>query len=517
MNVIPAHLLSMGRAVTVVLSVAILNSGVAAAQPLPPTPLDGAESFAVLAKTLVGNTGATTIAGDVGAGPGGTITGITPAMLAPGSGLHPGDAVAAQALHGAAVTYADLLSRACVGAPNPVLDGAALPAGVYCFTGDAVLNTTLTLTGPGPWIFKVPGALTIAPAAAVVAPPVPPNTCTGSSIFWQVGDADPATPPLPVTIGTGSAFKGTIIAQGAVALGSGASLDGRAFSLGAPGSAAGGTVSLAANAVAACSNGRALSTATPFKVTGGGGIDVPSDPAVTDPGATGSGFANYGFNGQSAGSGAAAGHLNYLNHVSSPKLHVNGPVTGLAVVALNPDGTARTARLSGTCDGFLPACTFSVLTEDNGEPGRNDRFGITVVSAGQVVEARSLRVVRNGNIQFHTASLTTTVSASTIAVGEVMRLTVRLRGDATGTPADAYVVLRLPSGQLLSWTGSGLVPGLVPIARNFVPINLDAEIVAVRVPPGTPPGVYTWLTALTRAGTLELLTPIAEQSFTITP
>ena len=142
---------------------------------------------------------------------------------------------------------------------------------------------------------------------------------------------------------------------------------------------------------------------------------------------------------------------------------------------------------------------------------------MSIVSAGQVVEARSLRVVRNGNIQFHSATLTTTVNAPTVRIGERMRLNARLRRDKTRTPADAYVVLRLPSGQLLSWTGAGLVAGLVPLARNFVPVDLDAEILALQIPAGTPPGVYTWLSALTQAGTLDLLTGISERSVTVTP
>ena len=190
--------------------------------------------------------------------------------------------------------------------------------------------------------------------------------------------------------------------------------------------------------------------------------------------------ANYGFNGQPAGAaGVATGHFNYVNHVVAGHLHINGPVTGVDVVALAPDGTPQTARLSGTCDQFLPSCTFSVLTEDNGEPAVNDRFGVTVVSAGQVVEARSLRVVRNGNIQFHSATLTTTLNAATLA---------RRADDAAGgeaaqgqdeLAADAYLVLRLPSGQLLSWTGAASCRGIVPMARNFVPVNLDLEILAL--------------------------------------
>ncbi len=486
------------------------------AQPAAPLPLYGAESFAVLAGTSVAGTGASVIAGDVGVGPGGTIVGVTPAMLTLGSALHAGDAVAAQALQAATAAYAELAGRACPAGPPVVLDGASLSPGVYCFPADATLNTTLTLAGVGPWIIKVVGALTIAPGAMVVAPLVPPATCTGSGIFWQVGDTSAATLPQAVTIGAGAAVRGNILAQGPIALGAGATLDGRAVSLGEGG--AGGSVTLASNTVTACSFGRTLPTSTAFKVTGGGSINVPDDPAVTDPDATGGGRANYGFNGQPAGaSSVATGHFNYVNHVVAGHRHITGPVTGVSVVALAPDGTPQTARLSGTCNQFLPSCTFSVLTEDHGEPAVNDRFGVTVVSAGQVVEARALRVVRNGNIQFHDATLTTTLNASALSVGQTIRLRVRLRGDGTNTPADAYVVLRLPGGQLLSWTAGGFVPGLVPIARNFVPMNLDLEVLALTIPPGTPPGVYTWMTALTEAGTLNLLTGISEQSFTIRP
>ena len=83
------------------------------AQPAAPLPLYGAESFAVLAGASVAGTGASVIGGDVGVGPGGTIVGVTPAMLTPGSALHAGDAVAAQALQAATATYTELAGRAC--------------------------------------------------------------------------------------------------------------------------------------------------------------------------------------------------------------------------------------------------------------------------------------------------------------------------------------------------------------------------------------------------------------------
>ena len=128
-----------------------------------------------------------------------------------------------------------------------------------------------------------------------------------------------------------------------------------------------------------------------------------------------------------------------------------------------------------------------------------------------------MRTVRNGNIQFHTATLTTSINTATVSAGQILRLSARLRRDRTGVRADAYVVLRLPNGQLLSWTGSGLVPGLVPLARNFVPTDFDGEILRVVVPAGTPPGTYTWMSTLTEAGTLTLISVVSELSFTVVP
>jgi len=502
------------------LLLALANLGApssASAQAVGDPSFGGAETFVVLGRDAVTNTGASTFGGDVGTDTGGIITGITDAMLAPGSARHQGDAVAAQAYDDAVAAYTALSRRTCLPVnTNPTLDGQSLASGVYCFSGDAVLNTTLTLTGTGPWIFQVDGSLIVAPGATVVAPVVAPNTCGGTRVFWQVGDDNPATAVTPATIGAGATFVGNVLALGDVTFGSAARLDGRAFSLGAPVGTGGGTVTTSANLLAACSNGQPLPMHPAFKVTGGGSINVPDNPANTDPDATGDGRANYGFNGRPGAAGApATGNFNYVNHVVAPNFHINGPVTDVAVVALNPDGTPKTARLSGTCNGFLPACTFSILTEDNGEPAVNDRFGITIVSNGQVVEARSLRLVRNGNIQFHSATLTTTVNAPTVRAGQTMRLSARLRRDRTAASADAYVVLQAPGGQIFSWTQAGLVPGLVPLVRNFVPVDFEGELLQLRVPAGTPPGLYKWISALTEAGTLNLLTGLSERSVTI--
>jgi hypothetical protein len=117
---------------------------------------------------------------------------------------------------------------------------------------------------------------------------------------------------------------------------------------------------------------------------------------VPDPASKGR--ATFGFNAKGNEDGTASGHFNYLNHVTG--LHVNGPVDSVVVIARNPDASPKTVRFSGTCDGNLPACSFSVTVEDNGEPGRRiDEFGVLVT--GGLSEFRSQRVISRGNIQLH--------------------------------------------------------------------------------------------------------------------
>ena len=124
-------------------------------------------------------------------------------------------------------------------------------------------------------------------------------------------------------------------------------------------------------------------------------------------------------------------------------------VTDVEVVTINPDGSPKMVRFSGTCkDGS--SCTFSVTVEDNGEPSVDDRFGITIVGSS-ADETTSDRVVRNGNIQFH-LSLTTTLNARSFSPGEVMAVSVSLTPGLAPPRVDAYLVLQLPDGQFVSWT-----------------------------------------------------------------
>jgi len=511
----------------------------AAAQPVS---LGSAESFAVLGRTSVSNTGATAVTGDVGVSVGGAVTGFPPGTVDEDSSIHEGDAVAVQALQGAAAAFDEIEARTCPAANTLTgqdLGGKSLAPGVYCFRGNAPLTGTLTLTGAGPWTFQIGGLLTVADAARVVAADVT-TTCKGSSVNWQVRGAT-------ATIGAGAAFIGNILAQNDVTLGAAASVDGRVVALD-------GDVTLATNQIAACSNGGAFPPHAPIKVTGGGQLSVP-DPDTADHRRGGRGRSTFAFVAiPGTGDAEARGRFVYLNHSNRShmsifrRMHVFGRVRNIDVVAVTDTGAPKTVRFDGTC-ATRPECTFSVLVEDNGEGHRDDdddfdddddgdddaqgtsasndhrnrprdRFGVVIVANGRVVESRSLRPIARGNIQFHRPRgtvLSTDTNDVEFGTGNVMEVTASIDPGAASSPADAYVVLELPNGQLMSWTGSALVPGLVPIARGFVPFPFQGVVAQLPIPPGAPAGRYTWLSALTESGTLNLMTPISETVFTITP
>ncbi len=341
--------------------------------------LGAAQSFAVLGAATVTNTGMTIITGDLGVSPGTAITGFPPGVVIGGQ-MHAGDAVAAQAHSDAVIAYNALAAQACDFNYSDVqeLGGLTLTPGVHCFPSSAQLTGTLTLVGGGPFIFKIGSTLTTASNSSVVVIDGG-QTCNGSDVFWAVGSS--------ATLGTATQFAGNTLALISITLTTGANVSGSALALT-------GAVTMDTNDVSVCTGpGGRFPPAGGIKVTGGGQIPVP-DPDSADPTAGGTGSASFGFNARPDEQG---GHFNYVNHVTG--LHVNGPVSDIQVIAINPDGSPKTVRFSGDCGGSGPACSFSVIVEDHGEPGRNDQLGITVT--GALSEVRSRRIISRGNIQFH--------------------------------------------------------------------------------------------------------------------
>ena len=83
-------------------------------------------------------------------------------------------------------TFDDLESLACTAnLSGQNLGGQNLTPGVYCFNADATLSgAPLTLTGTGPWIFKVAGVLSTAASVTVAGGTQDRATgrvCSGSS------------------------------------------------------------------------------------------------------------------------------------------------------------------------------------------------------------------------------------------------------------------------------------------------------------------------------------------------
>ncbi len=115
-------------------------------------------------------------------------------------------------------------------------------------------------------------------------------------------------------------------------------------------------------------------TSTPCKVTGGGFITTAKH--------------NFGFNAQFSASAGASGHVNYQDKAAG---HLKGTeITGVAC-------RDTQATIIGTGTWNRNPASFTVHAEDNGEPGRTDRFRIVISNGYSAVDA----LTEGGNIQIH--------------------------------------------------------------------------------------------------------------------
>jgi hypothetical protein len=196
--------------------------------------LGGAAAFAVLSGSTVTSTGATALTGDMGVSPGTALTGFPPGTLT--GTKHAGDATASVAQTNLATAYNDAAGRTL--APVTVagnLGGLTLPPGLYKSTSSLSISSgDLTLDAQGDanavFIFQIASTLSTTSGRAVILS----GSAKASNVFWQVGSS--------ATLGTTSAFKGTIMALESITLNTGASLNGRALAQNA-------AVTLAGNAV----------------------------------------------------------------------------------------------------------------------------------------------------------------------------------------------------------------------------------------------------------------------------
>lgn len=218
--------------------------------------LGTADSYAVLAGSTVTNTGPSVIQGDLGVSPGSAVTGFPPGVVVPPGVIHVADAAADQAQLDLTTAYNDAAGRASTDdLTGQDLGGLTLTTGVYSFSTSAQLTGQLTLDAQGDpnavFVFQIGSTLTTATDSTVSLI----NGGSPCNVFWQVGSS--------ATLGTGTAFAGTIMANSSATLNTNASVDGRVL-------AATGAVTLDNNVIDAsrCAAGpaaTATATATPTR------------------------------------------------------------------------------------------------------------------------------------------------------------------------------------------------------------------------------------------------------------
>lgn len=197
-------------------AVLLTFSGGAGAAPVA-VPLGAASSFAVLAGSGITNTGPTTVNGDVGTFPTTSVTGAA-SMTITGTN-HGGDAVTQQAKTDLVTGYNNAAGQ---GPTTPIaadLGGQTLVPGVYNSASSIGLTGTLTLNGGGDpnavFVFQAGSTLTTAAASNVSLI----NGAQSCNVFWQIGSS--------ATLGTGSTFRGTILALTSITVTTGVTVDGR--------------------------------------------------------------------------------------------------------------------------------------------------------------------------------------------------------------------------------------------------------------------------------------------------
>jgi len=170
------------------------------------------------------------IQADIAISPGSTVTGFPPCVI---TGVqHLADATALNAQNALTSLYNTLAGEPCPPANAIVADlgGTTKPAGVYCTASGIGVTGTLTLDGGGDpnalFVFQAGTSLTTAGDIVLI------NGAQAQNVYWQVGSS--------ATLGTGSQWKGNVVALTSITLVDTANLIGRAL-------ARNGSVSLGTN------------------------------------------------------------------------------------------------------------------------------------------------------------------------------------------------------------------------------------------------------------------------------
>ncbi|MDP1848264.1 MAG: ice-binding family protein [Solirubrobacteraceae bacterium] len=252
----------------------------------PAVPLGSADGFAVLAGSTITNTGDSVINGDLGLHPGTAVTGFPPGTV--NGAQHLTDAVAARAKADLVSAYDDAAGRPLSAASPPDIGGQTLTAGVYRTGSVPALELTgdVTLDAQGDpravFIFQAASSLITATDSSVTLI----NGAQACNVFWQVGSS--------ATLGTRTAFKGTVMALTSISVNDGVRVDGRLLARNGAVTLINDTISRARCATGSdsdSSGGDETSDATSGEdgPSGGTGTDGTGGSTTTATGATATG------------------------------------------------------------------------------------------------------------------------------------------------------------------------------------------------------------------------------------
>ena len=187
--------------------------------PTPIVNLGTAAPNGIMAGTAFTCVNLGTINADIAISPGSTVTGFPPCIIT--GTQHLADAVAAQAQIDLTNAYNQLAGLPCPPANQITanLGGTTKGPGVYCSATTIGVTGNLILDGGGDpnatFVFQAGTGLTTAGNIILI------NGAQAKNVYWQVGSS--------ATIGTGSQWKGNIIALTSITLVDNANLIGRAL------------------------------------------------------------------------------------------------------------------------------------------------------------------------------------------------------------------------------------------------------------------------------------------------